>query len=73
MPPSRTRSLRPFAGQFYNSLGFGLSVDEAFQQALFQVDLVHGKGHDIPQLLAADGVDAKTIVLVNPDAEAAVQ
>ena len=59
---------KTFAAQFYNSLGFGLSVGEAFRQATFQLEAVHGAGDDIPKLFAADGVDPETVVLVNPAA-----
>jgi hypothetical protein len=58
---------KTFAGQFYNSLGFGKSVGESFRQAVLQVELEHGDGHEVPQLFVADGVDAETVVLVNPD------
>lgn len=56
-----------FAGQFYNSLGFGLSVAQAFEQARFQIEADHGGGHEIPTLVSADGVDPETVVLVNPN------
>jgi hypothetical protein len=56
-----------FAGQFYNSLGFGRPVGEAFRQAKLQVELAGGDG-DGPQLFCAEGVDPEVIVLVNPDA-----
>jgi hypothetical protein len=59
---------KTFAGQFYNSLGFGKSVGESFRQAVLQVELKHGTGQEIPQLFVGDGVDAETVVLVNPDA-----
>lgn len=60
-----------FAGQFYNSLGFGHSVADAFRQARVHVELTGGNA-DVPQLFSADGVDPETVVLVNPDsAEAA--
>lgn len=59
---------KTFAGQFYNSLGFGKSVGEAFRQAVLQVEFAHDEGHDVPQLFAAEGVDPETVVLVNPDA-----
>ena len=57
-----------FAGQFYNSLGFGLSVAEAFRQAKVQVELAGGDGA-VPQLFCADGCDPEVVVMVNPDAE----
>jgi hypothetical protein len=61
---------KTFAGQFYNSLGFGKSVGESFRQAVLQVEFEHGTGRDVPQLFTADGVDAETVVLVNPDTSA---
>jgi CHAT domain-containing protein len=57
---------KTFAGQFYNSLGFGKSVAGAFEQAKLQVALVHGDGHDAPELFAAGEIDPATVVLVNP-------
>lgn len=61
---------KTFAGQFYNSLGFGKSVGESFRQAVLQVEFEYGTGQDVPELFTADGVDAETVVLVNPDASA---
>lgn len=57
-----------FAGQFYNALGFGRSVADAFREAKVQVEFAGGDG-EAPQLLCRDGVDPETVVLVNPDAE----
>jgi hypothetical protein len=58
-----------FAGQFYNSLGFGLSVAEAFAQATLQIELEgSAEGAATPQLFCAEGVDPEVIALVNPDA-----
>lgn len=59
---------KTFAGQFYNSLGFGMSVSETFRQAVLQIELEHGHSHEIPQLVSKDGIDPETVVLVNPDA-----
>jgi hypothetical protein len=58
---------KTFAAQFYNSLGFGLSVGQAFRQAVLQVELVHGEDHEVPQLFSKDQIDPETVVLVNPD------
>jgi hypothetical protein len=60
---------KTFAAQLYNSLGFGLSVGEAFRQATLQVELAHGEDQDVPKLFAAAGVDPETVVIVNPDAQ----
>jgi CHAT domain len=57
-----------FAGQFYNSLGFGRSVAEAFRDAKLQVELGGGDG-EVPRLFCRDGIDPEVVVLVNPDAE----
>ena len=56
-----------FAGQFYNSLGFGRSVGDAFRQAALQVELSGGDG-GVPRLFSANGVEPDVVVLVNPDA-----
>lgn len=58
---------KTFAAQFYNSLGFGLSVGQAFRQAVLQVELVHGQDQDVPKLFSRDQIDPETVVLVNPD------
>jgi hypothetical protein len=57
---------KTFAAQFYNSIGFGVSIGEAFRQAVLQVEFAHGADHDVPKLFTAAGVDAETVVLVNP-------
>ena len=58
-----------FAGQFYNSLGFGLSVSEAFAQATLQIEMEGGADASAaPELFCAEGVDPEVIALVNPDA-----
>jgi hypothetical protein len=61
------RAAQTFAGQFYNSLGFGLSVGQAFDQAVLQVEMEHGEGQEVPKLFTAEGVDPATVVLVNPE------
>jgi len=53
-----------FAGQFYNALGFGRSVAQAFKQACIQVDLALGSTSGAPRLHSADGVDPEELVLV---------
>jgi len=58
-----------FAGQFYNAIGFGLSVAKAFEQAKAHVEMeLHGKGLDTgdPQLYAADRTDPSMLFLVRP-------
>jgi CHAT domain len=58
-----------FAGQLYSSIGYGLSVGEAFRQAKVQVELEGGDGN-AATLHCAEGIDADLVVLVNPDLEA---
>jgi myosin heavy subunit len=67
--PVGDRVAQTFAGQFYNSLGFGLSVAQAFEQAVLQIEMEHGAGHEVPKLFFADDVDPATVVLVNPENE----
>ncbi len=55
-----------FAGQFYNSVGFGRSLQEAFDQALWQAKDVVGRSSGDPILHAADGEDPATAYLVKP-------
>lgn len=59
-------SARVFAGQLYNSLGFGRPLELAFKQAVLQVELTFGAVSGDPTLVAADGVDAAELVIVSP-------
>jgi hypothetical protein len=52
-----------FAYRFYSSLGFGKSVEKAFEQARVEIVLQGFKGADIPQLYTRDGVD-KNILFI---------
>ncbi len=62
-------SARVFAGQLYNSLGFGRSLGLAFQQACLQVELTFNAISGDPTLLVADGLNADELVVVSPQAE----
>jgi hypothetical protein len=57
---------KTFAAQFYNSLGFGKTLAQAFNQAKAQVAVIHGSRDEIPQLFEAPGEDSATAVLVAP-------
>jgi hypothetical protein len=57
---------RVFAGQLYNSLGFGRSLGLAFEQAKFQVEITFNALSGDPALVMADGVDANEFVVVSP-------
>lgn len=62
---------RVFAGQLYNSLGFGRSLGLALRQALLyvemQLDYISGQ----PTLVLAEGVDADELIIVDPKSKAA--
>lgn len=55
-----------FAASFYRGLGFGRSVQNAFNQGVTAISLAGLGDEDIPQLLVRDGVDATRVVLVSP-------
>jgi hypothetical protein len=57
---------RVFAGQLYNSLGFGRSLGLAFQQALLQVELTFGAVSGDPTLVVAEGLNGDELVIVSP-------
>lgn len=57
---------RVFAGQLYNSLGYGRSLGLAFEQAKFQVTLTFDALSGDPTLATADGIDANDFVVVSP-------
>lgn len=56
-----------FAGQLYNSLGFGHSLALAFDQAKLQVQLTLGSLSGDPELFLADGIDSEELIIVVPD------
>ncbi len=62
-------SARVFAGQLYNSLGFGRSLGLAFDQANFQVQLTLNKTSGEPTLVMAEDGDAHEFVVVAPAAQ----
>jgi len=55
-----------FAAQFYSSIGFGLSVAEAFEQAKMAIALAGLDEAETPVLHSADGVDVASVFLVRP-------
>lgn len=56
-----------FIAAFYRALGFGRSVQNAFEQALVGVGLLGKREEEIPVLLTRNQVDADQVVLVAPD------
>ena len=55
-----------FAAQFYSSLGFGLSLEEAFDQAKSALMLESTGEQDTPQLYLANGLSASELYFVKP-------
>ena len=57
---------RIFAAQFYSSLGFGLSVRKAFDQAKAALLLESIPEEHTPELFVAEGIDPGSLFLVKP-------
>lgn len=57
---------RVFAAQFYSAIGFGRSVQSAFDQGIAGLQLEGIPEDQTPQLFVKDGVDPMEIVLVRP-------
>jgi hypothetical protein len=57
---------RFFAAAFYGATGFGLSVEQAFQQGLAQLAVEGIPDDQRPELFTGQGLDASTLVLVQP-------
>lgn len=57
---------RIFASQFYSSIGFGKSIQIAFDQAKAALMLEGISEEDTPELFVRDTLKAEEIVLVNP-------
>lgn len=62
---------RVFSSQFYSAIGFGKSVQTAFEQGKAALMLENIPEDDIPELFVADGVDANQMFIIQPpEAEA---
>lgn len=57
---------RVFAAQFYSSIGFGFSIQKAFNQAKAALMLEGISEENIPELYVKDGLDADEIIIVRP-------
>ena len=55
-----------FASSFYRAIGFGRSIQEAFEQGITSLLLEGIAEEDIPELLVKEGVDANKVVLIEP-------
>ena len=60
---------RVFSSQFYSSIGFGLSVRKAFEQAKALLMLEGIPEEETPELFTAQGLSAEDIVIVKPKDE----
>lgn len=58
---------RVFAAQFYSAIGFGRSVQGAFDQAIAALMLEGISEESTPELFSAEGVNPDEIILVRPD------
>jgi hypothetical protein len=55
-----------FAASFYRAIGFGRSVQDAFDQGITSL-LLEGVGEEhTPELIVRPGIDAASVLLVNP-------
>jgi hypothetical protein len=57
---------RRFAASFYRALGFGRSVQHAFNQAVTSVAMEGLPDEDVPVLMVRTGVDANQVLVVSP-------
>ncbi len=58
---------RVFSSQFYSSIGFGLSVAKAFEQAKAALMLEGIKEEEIPQLFVRENANPDQLVIVKPE------
>lgn len=56
-----------FAAQFYSAIGFGYSLQKAYNQAIAGIMLEGIPEEGIPQLFVRDGVTSESIIYVSPD------
>ena len=56
-----------FAAQLYSSIGFGCSLQTAFNQAKAELLLENIPGENIPQIYSRDDVNLDEMILVRPE------
>jgi CHAT domain len=54
-----------FAASFYRAIGFGRSVQEAFDQGVTSIMLENTLGHEIPKLYTKEGVRSSSLYIGN--------
>jgi hypothetical protein len=57
---------RVFSSQFYSSLGFGLSIKKAFDQAKALLMMEGLNEEDTPELFVQEGLDSNELIIVRP-------
>lgn len=65
------QAARVFAAQFYSAVGFGYSVQRAFDQAKAQLMLESIPEEEIPELFVREGLSADEVLLVRTDQQEA--
>ncbi len=65
--PISDESARLFAAQFYSGIGFGMSIQKAFDQAVALMMAEGQQDFDVPMLLAKQSMDAANTRLVQSD------
>jgi hypothetical protein len=60
---------RVFASQFYSAIGFGKSVQAAFEQGKALLMMEGISEEDTPELVVGDGIDADELIIVRPPEE----
>ncbi len=60
----RNKAATVFASSFYRAIGFGRSIQDAFDQGKAALLLEGIAAEDIPELLVKDGIDPSQVVLI---------
>ena len=55
-----------FAGGFYRALGYGRSIETAFELGRNEIDLAGLDDHDVPHLHARNGIDPGSVTFIEP-------
>lgn len=58
---------RVFSSQFYSAIGFGLSVEKAFEQAKALVMMEGLSEENTPELFVQEGLDSNELIIVRPE------
>jgi hypothetical protein len=54
-----------FSASFYRAIGFGRSIQEAFEQGVTSIMLENALGHEIPKLYTKEGVRSSSLYIGN--------